>query len=180
MRGIPFTALEMSHDQLDVIRRYGYKVYYGDPSRVDLLRSAGAETAKVLVVAIEEMERSLKVVDAARRHFPNLRIVARARNRRHAHHLMDRGVTAIVRETFHSSLVLTGRVLAALGLPEPEIERTVETFREHDERLLVRQHAVYQDETQLVQNAMQAAQELQGILSEDRPEEVPEAQLGKG
>jgi glutathione-regulated potassium-efflux system ancillary protein KefC len=85
-----------------------------------------------------------------------------------------------VRETFHSSLVLTEQVLAALGLPEPEIERTVATFREHDERLLVRQHAVYRDEKQLVQNAMQAALELQGILSEDRPEEVREAPPGQG
>ncbi|HEX6013922.1 MAG TPA: monovalent cation:proton antiporter-2 (CPA2) family protein [Geminicoccaceae bacterium] len=178
LRDIPFTALEMSHEQLDVIRRFGHKVYFGDPSRLDLLRSAGAERARVLVVAVDDVELSLKIVDTARRHFPHLRIVARARNRRHAHHLMDRNVRAIVRETFHSSLVLTRRVLEAVGLPAAEIERVVETFREHDERQLVRQHAIHADEQQLIQSAKQAAEELRGILREDRPERGIERQAG--
>lgn len=168
VRGIPFTALERSQDQVEVLRRYGNKVYYGDPARVDLLRAAGAASAKVLVVALDDMALSLQVVDSARKHFPHLRVVARARNRRHAHHLMDRRVDAIVRETFHSSLALAERVLAALGLEPQETARTVETFRAHDERLLIRQHAIYTDEKQLIQDAKQAAAELQSLFSEDR------------
>lgn len=171
LRGIPFTALEANHEQIDVLRRFGTKVYFGDPTRPDLLRSAGAETARVLVVAIDDMERSLAVVDAACRHFPNLKIVARARNRRHAYHLMDREVKAVVRETFHSSLELTREVLGRLDVPEAEIERTVETFRRHDEQLLYRQHAIYTDEKQLVQNAIDAAAELQSLFQADEPQE---------
>ena len=170
LRGIPFTALEQSAAQVDFVRRFGNKVYYGDPTREDLLRAAGAEKAKVLVVALEDMEQSLRVVEIATRHFPQLTILARARNRRHAHHLMDRGVRHIVRETFDSSLRLTGDVLRTLGLPEEEARRTVETFRAHDERTLVRQQAVHHDENRLIQSSRQAAAELQALFEADREE----------
>ena len=167
LRGIPFTALEQNAAQVDFVRRYGNKVYYGDPTRADLLRAAGAEHAKVLVVALADMEQSLRVVEAAARHFPHLTILARARNRRHAHFLMDRGVHHFVRETFDSSLRLTGGVLHALGLPPEEAERTLATFRAHDERTLVRQHAVHHDENRLIQSARQAADELQSLFEAD-------------
>lgn len=168
LRGIPFTALEQSAEQVDVVRRFGNKVYYGDPSRLDLLRAAGADKAKVLVVALEDMEQSLRVVELATRHFPHLVIHARARNRRHAHFLMDRGVTHFVRETYDSSLRLTGGVLESLGLPPEETRHTLDTFREHDERTLIRQHAVHHDENRLIQTSRQAAAELQALFEADR------------
>ena len=90
-----------------MVRRFGSKVYFGDPARPDLLRAAGAEHAKVLVVAVDDVAEALKVVDVARRTFPSLTIVSRARNRRHAHLLMERGIGAFVRDTFHSSLRLS-------------------------------------------------------------------------
>ena len=170
MRGIPFTALEQSAAQIDVVRRFGNKVYYGDPSRLDLLRAAGADKAKVLVVALEDMEQSLRVVELAKRHFPHLVIHARARNRRHAHFLMDRGVTHFVRETYDSSLRLTGGVLESLGLPPDETRHTLDTFRKHDERTLIRQHAVHHDENRLIQTSRQAAAELQALFEADREE----------
>jgi monovalent cation:proton antiporter-2 (CPA2) family protein len=170
MRGIPFTALEKSAAQVDFVRKFGSKVYYGDPTRVDLLRAAGADQARVLVVALEDMEESLRVVEMARRHFPNLTIAARARNRRHVHHLMDRGVTRIVRETFDSSLRLTADVLRDLGVSEEETARTLDTFRAHDERTLIRQHAVHQDESRLIQTSKQAAAELLALFEADREE----------
>lgn len=181
LRNIPFTALEQSAAQVDVVRRFGNKVYYGDPTREDLLRAAGAEHAKVLVVALDDMERSLRVVEIAKRHFPHLTIHARARNRRHAHFLMDRGVTHFVRETFDSSLRLTGGVLEALGIPHHEAERTVETFRAHDERTLIRQHAVHHDENRLIQTSQQAAAELQALFEADReePENKDKPEAGK-
>jgi len=170
LRGIPFTALEQNAAQVDFVRRFGNKVYYGDPSREDLLRAAGAEKAKVLVVALDDMEQSLRVVEVAVRHFPHLTIHARARNRRHAHYLKDRGVRHIVRETFDSSLRLTDDVLRALGLPQDEARHTVDTFREHDERTLIRQHAVHHDENRLIQTSRQAASELQALFEADREE----------
>jgi len=170
LRGIPFTALEQSAAQVDFVRRFGNKVYYGDPTREDLLRAAGAEHAKVLVVALEDMEQSLRVVELAKRHFPHLIIYARARNRRHAHFLMDRGVRNFVRETYDSSLRLTGGVLEALGVSPDDARHTLETFREHDERTLIRQHAVHHDENRLIQTSRQAAAELQSLFEADREE----------
>lgn len=170
LRGIPFTALEKSADQVDFVRRFGTKVFYGDPTRHELLRAAGAETATVLVVALADMTESLTVVDMAQRRFPHLTIAARARNRRHAHLLMDRGVTIIERETFLSSLNLTEKVLTATGLDADEARHTVETFRTHDERTLERQHAIYHDEQRLIQNSQDAAKELQSLFEADRPQ----------
>jgi len=170
LRQIPFTALEHSAAQVDFVRRFGNKVFYGDPTRPELLRAAGADSAKVLVVALEDMEQNLTVVDMAQRLFPHLTIAARARNRRHAHLLMDRGVTIIVRETFLSSLELTERVLTATGLDAEEAHRTVETFRAHDERTLERQHAVHHDEQRLIQTSRDSALELQSLFEADRAE----------
>ena len=170
LRRIPFTALEKSAAQVDFVRRFGTKVFYGDPTRPELLRAAGADTARVLVVALEDMQENLTVVDMAQRLFPHLTIAARARNRRHAHLLMDRGVTIIVRETFLSSLDLTERVLTATGMDAGEAHRTIETFRAHDERTLERQHGVHHDEQRLIQTSRDAALELQSLFEADRPE----------
>jgi len=170
MRGVPFTALEKSAAQVDFVRKFGTQVYYGDPTRVDLLRAAGAETARILVIALAEMEESLRVVEMARRHFPNLTVFVRARNRWHVHQLMDRGVANPVRETFDSSLRLTADVLRELGVEEGEVTRSIDTFRAHDERTLVRQHAVHHDEGRLIQTSKQAAEELQALFEADREE----------
>ena len=168
MQGIGFTALEQDAAQVEVVRRFGTKVYFGNPARPDLLRSAGAETARLLVVALEDMDETLRVVDIARRTFPKLRIFARARNRRHAHLLMDRGAAGIVRETFHSSLHLTELVLHELGMPEAEAHRRIELFRDYDERNLMESHAFYEDERQLIQNAQARAEELTGLFEADQ------------
>jgi voltage-gated potassium channel Kch len=173
MRGIPFTALEQDSAQVEVIRRFGSKVYYGDPSRPDLLRAAGAERAKLLVVALENMEEGLQVIDVARRTFPGLRIIARARNRRHAHLLMDRGVAGLVRETFHSSLRLGELVLQDLGLEPDEARRAVTLFEQYDERKLLESHAFYDDERQLIQSAKQTAEELSGLFESDQENRAP-------
>lgn len=175
LRGIAFTALDKDPDQVEVVRRFGSKVYYGDPARPDLLRAAGAETARLLVVALDDVEETLEVVDMAKRTFPRLKIMARARNRRHAHLLMDRGIDGIVRETFHSSLHLSEMVLEALDVPPSEARRAVDMFREHDERTLVASHAFYKDERQLIQSAQQAAAELAELFEADRRDSGPEA-----
>ena len=169
MQGIRFTALERDPGQVEVVRRFGTKVYFGDPGRPDLLRAAGAERARVLVVAVEHMEEALKVVEVARRTFPNLHILSRARNRRHVHLLMDRGIEESVRDTFFSSLRLTELVLQALDVPPERAARAVELFRVHDERVLAETHAIYRDEKALIQTTQQAADELASLFEADRP-----------
>ncbi|HET7595204.1 MAG TPA: monovalent cation:proton antiporter-2 (CPA2) family protein, partial [Stellaceae bacterium] len=171
LRRVPYTALDNHVEQIDLVRRFGNKAYYGDPTRLDVLRAAGAAEAKVIVVAIEPVADSLKVVEHVKRHFPNLAIVARARNRRHAHLLMDQGVTHIVRETFYSSLRLTEQVLEELGIESADAKRTIAVFEDHDERTLVDQHGFYDDEKQMIQTSKQAAVELRRLLEADRGEE---------
>jgi voltage-gated potassium channel Kch len=169
MHGIAFTALERNPGQVDIIRRFGTKVYFGDPTRPDVLRAAGAEQAKLLVVTLDNPPDVLRTVDMAKRNFPNLAILARARNRWYAHLLMDRDIDGLVRETFHSSLQLARQALTVLGVDEAAAERSVALFRDHDEKNLLESHAIYRDEQQLIQNQQQAAEELASLFEADRP-----------
>ena len=168
MRGIAFTALDKSADQVALVRRFGTPVFYGDTTRLDLLRAAGAEQAKAIVIALSDIEESLTVAEHVQRHFPHLIVLARARNRQHVHRLMDRGVTHIVRESFHSSLRLSEQVLTELGVAPSEARRTVEIFAERDERTLKEQHEFYQDEKQLIQTTLQISDELRRLLEADQ------------
>ena len=168
LQGIPFTALDKDQAQVDVLRRFGTVVYFGDPTRIELLRAAGAAEAKVLVIAVDDLDETLRLAEIARRYFPHLKVMSRARNRRHVHLLMDRGLTDIVRETFHSSLKLSELVLAELGVPEARIKRAVEVFSEHDDRALSQAHAFYQDERKVMQSAQEAATELTTLFEADK------------
>jgi glutathione-regulated potassium-efflux system ancillary protein KefC/glutathione-regulated potassium-efflux system protein KefB len=168
LRRIPFTALEASPEQVETVRRFGTKVYYGDASRLDLLNAAGAGRAQIFVLAIDDVEASIRTAEMVRRHFPHLKLFARARNRFHAHRLMDLGAELIERETLLGSLDLARNVLQGLGMQPWEAEQTVARFQAHDERTLKRQHAVYHDETQLIQTSREAAAELQGLFESDR------------
>ena len=171
MRHIDFTALEKDSGQVEVVRRFGTRVYYGDPTRVDVLRAAGAESARLMIVALDNMEETTRVVEMARRNFPDLHILARARNRFHAHLLMDRGVDGLVRETFYSSLRLGEMALTALGIAPAEAARAVELFREHDERNLSETQAIYRDDQKVLQSVQEAARELEGLFEADRTED---------
>jgi voltage-gated potassium channel Kch len=164
---VPFTALDKSSEQVETVRRFGSTPYYGDASRVDMLRAAGAEKAEILVLAIDDVEASIRTADNARKHFPKLKIYARARNRFHAYRLMDIGVDYLMRETFVSSLELAQNVMQGLGFAHWEARDAAETFRRHDEGQLESQHAIYHDETQLIQTSKDALKELEGIFDND-------------
>ncbi len=163
----PFTALEIDSSQVDVVRRYGNIVHYGDASRLDILRAAGAEHAKIFVLAIDDVGASVRTAEAVKRYFPQLKIIARARNRRHAHGLMDLGIEHIFRETMLSSLTMSKRVLTNLGFEKEEVERVGEEFRARDTRLLREQHAIHHSEEQMIQSAKDTAAEFEGLLQSD-------------
>jgi monovalent cation:proton antiporter-2 (CPA2) family protein len=167
LRRIPFTALEVSPTQVDFVRRYGNRIYYGDASKLDLLLAAKAGQAEVFVLAIDDVETSLRTAEMVKRHFPNLVIYARARNRFHAHRLMDIGVTRLIRETYLSSLELARSILMGLGDTHADASAAIDVFRAHDEATLTAQHAVYRDEKQLVQTSQDAARELEGLFEAD-------------
>jgi len=165
--GTTFTALEIDSSQVDVVRRYGNVVHYGDASRLDILRAAGAEHARIFVLAIDDVAASIRTAEAVKRHFPHLKIIARARNRRHAHGLMDLGIEHILRETFLSSLTMSKRVLTNLGFEEEEVDLASAKFCARDTRLLREQHAIHDSEEKMIQSAKDTAAELESLLQGD-------------
>ena len=167
MAGIPFTAIELDYQQVDFVRRFGNKVYYGDASRLELLESAKARDAKLFVLAIDDVEASVKTAATVRKHFPNLRILARARNRVHLFRLRNLDIDAVERETFRSSLETARQALVATGMDTAQAARAVELFRTHDGKLLEAQFAVSQDEQQLIQTSAQSAAQLQELFEAD-------------
>jgi glutathione-regulated potassium-efflux system ancillary protein KefC/glutathione-regulated potassium-efflux system protein KefB len=167
MCGIPFTALEASYAQVDFVRRYGNRIYYGDASRLDLLTAAKTGSAKLFVLAIDDVEASVKTARVVRTHFPSIEILARAHNRVHYFRLRDLGVRTIYRETFPASLEAAHDALVRLGFETAAAARAVEFFRKHDEAQLVAQYAVHHDEAQLVQTSKQAAEQLRELFEAD-------------
>ena len=131
------------------------------------MRAAGADKAKIFVLAIADLETSVHVAEVVSRNFPHLTIVARARNRRHAHILMDVGVRLIVRETLHSSLVMSEHVLTSLGTSPDNAGQLVKQFLEHDNKLFLEQHAVHDSEEKLIQTVRDRNEELERLLRDD-------------
>jgi glutathione-regulated potassium-efflux system protein KefB len=168
---LAFIAIEPSADQVDFVRRFGNPVYYGDPARSDLLRSAGAESVKVFVIALEDPEQSVRTARAVRRLYPQARVYASARDRPHAWALMEIGVHA-VREVLHSSLYTGERVLVDLGFDPATVHEHVKRFREHDARLLRAQYDVRNDEDALIRTTQDARRELEELFSADAGEGV--------
>jgi glutathione-regulated potassium-efflux system ancillary protein KefC/glutathione-regulated potassium-efflux system protein KefB len=167
MCGISSTALEANYQQVDFVRRFGNKIYFGDASRLDMLQAAKTGEAKLFVLAIDDVEASVKTAALVRRHFPNLPMLARARNRVHYFRLRDLGVKLIYRETFPSSLEVAHQALLRLGLGVAAAQRAVTLFKQHDEAQLEAQHAIHHDEAQLIQTSQQAAAQLKELFETD-------------
>jgi glutathione-regulated potassium-efflux system ancillary protein KefC len=160
-------VLDHDPDQIELVRRFGHKVFYGDATRLALLEAAGAARAKLLVVAIDQVEDNLALVDLARERFPNLRIIARARNVRHWLELNGRGITA-ERETFESALRSGRRALEALGVPPYEARELAENFRRHNESVLQSMQPHFHDESKLVDATKSGLAQLEEQLERDR------------
>lgn len=167
---IPFTALDISPEQIDLVKRFGAEAFYGDASRHEILEAARTGQARAFVIAIDDVEASLKTAEVVTTHYPGVPVFARARNRIHAHKLLDLSVTAIQRETFLSALDTTRQVLVGLGFTEREAERTVRTFREHDERRLLEDYAHYSDQEKMQAKARSDAATLEKLFAEDSAE----------
>jgi glutathione-regulated potassium-efflux system ancillary protein KefC len=166
--GARVTVLDHDAEQVEAARQFGWRVYYGDATRLDLLRVAGAGTAKVLVVAIDDVEQHLKLVDLAREHFPQLTIVARARDARHWSQLYQRGVRLMERETLDAAL-LTGRsVLELLGSEPHRARRLAQRFRRHSIDQLVAMAPHMGDRARLVSITKAGRQQLEQLLEQER------------
>jgi glutathione-regulated potassium-efflux system ancillary protein KefC len=166
--GVQPTVLDHDPDAIEAMRRFGWRVHYGDASRLDLLRTAGAATARVFVLAIDDVERSLAVAALVRQHFPALTVVARARNVRHHFALKALGVTLIERETLDSALMSARSTLELLGWLPHEARTLAQRFRRHNLRQLDEMAPHWQDEARLVAVARQAREQLEALFAQER------------
>jgi glutathione-regulated potassium-efflux system ancillary protein KefC len=166
--GIPITVLDHDAEMIEAIRTFGYKVFYGDATRLDMLRTAGAATARILVLAVDDKEQSLKIVDIAREHFPNLQIVARARDVTHWNELRDRGVMLVERELFESSLRSGRSVLELLGHSPHEARQTAMRFRRHNLALFEEMYPHRKDRAKLIAVARQGRAQLEEQMAQER------------
>lgn len=164
---VKLTVLDHDPDQIELLRRFGFKVFYGDATRIDLLTAAGAAKARALVLAIDDIDDSLALADAVRENFPDLPILARARNVTHLYQLMDRGVTVIERETFESALQLGRRVLCQLGFGAYRAREATLKFREHNRASVDAVYPYYKDREQYVSMAKRARDELNEMFARD-------------
>ncbi|MDX1497162.1 MAG: NAD-binding protein, partial [Salinisphaeraceae bacterium] len=167
MRGITFTALDRDADHVALVRRWGNKIYYGEPTNLETLRAAQAGKARLLVICMDDVEKSVRAVEIARRHFPHLKIYARARDRHHALHLMELGVDYLIRETWESSLIMAREVLTGLGDNPDSAAYTVEVFNETDQELLKRQLKHRNDLERMIQSSREIRNELQDLFEND-------------
>ncbi len=178
--GLTATVLDHDPDQIALLRRFGFTVFYGDATRLDLLEAAGIAKARLLVVALDEVDASLRLVDAVRRQYPQVIVVARARNVTHLFGLLNRGVDRIERESFESALRAGRRVLQELGVGAYEARLAADTFRRHDLAALAAMYPHYQDETQLISLAQTARAELTDLIERDRAAREQERTAGWG
>ena len=179
-QGVPATVLDHSVEMLEVAHTFGYRVFYGDATRVNLLRMAGAQQARILVVAVDAPEQSLKIVQLAKKHFPHLHIVARARDVTHWHALRDLGVQHVERELFESSLRTARTVLELTGLSQADADALAERFRTHNIALSERMYEHHNDREAMIAVARQGRQQLVEQLAKERQERMAAAEAGSG
>ncbi|ARD46079.1 monovalent cation:proton antiporter-2 (CPA2) family protein [Colwellia sp. PAMC 21821] len=169
-QGYSLSILDHSPSQIEMLKRFGNKVYYGDASRQDLLEAAGAENAKLLVIAIDDADKIISLAKLAKKHFPNLKIVARARDRSHAYQLMSIGITVFKRETFDSALNLGIEALKLLGNDEEKAQRAAKLFSDHDHESLQILADLWGDDHRYGIAVKQRKEDLRLVLAKDEAE----------
>ena len=167
MHNIEFTAIERSANRVDFVRKFGNQVYYGDPKNPEILRAAGIKKARIFILAIDDLERSITTAQYLRKNYPDMIVLARARDRQHYYRLREVGVRHIWRETYLSSLDMSRESLQLLGISPEKARETVQTFRDYDDDLIERQQAIYDDEASMIESAQSAMAELESLFDED-------------
>lgn len=166
-QGYEVSVLDHSPSQIDLLRRFGNTVYYGNAARKELLDAAGANNARLLVIAIDNADKTLEIVKLARKHYPNLSIAARARDRRHAYQLLKLKVEALNRETFDSAITLGTEALKLLGNSEEDANRAGRIFREHDIASMHQLADLWGDDESYGVAVRQRMEDLKQVLAQD-------------
>ena len=168
--GITPTVLDHDAEQIEALRKFGWLAFYGDATRLDLMRTAGAHKARVLVLAIDDVEQSVDVAAMVREHFPQLTIVARARNVTHYYRLRELGVNMIERETFDSALMSARSTLEVMGWQPHQARNLALRFRRHNIDQLEKTLPHWKDRAQLIATAKQGRQQLEELFAQERKE----------
>jgi glutathione-regulated potassium-efflux system ancillary protein KefC len=171
-QGIHPTVLDHDAEMIETARKFGYRVFFGDATRLDLLRTAGAATAQVLVLAVDDVEQSMEVVELVQEHFPQLQIVARARDVTHWNRLREKGVQRVERELFESSLRSARSVLELLGQSPHTARQTAMRFRQHNLALFEKMHPHFRDQAKLIAVQREGRQQLEEQMAQERTEHV--------
>lgn len=166
-QGIGATVLDLDPEQIETLRRFGLKVFYGDAGRLDLLHSAGAEHAKVLLLAIDEPEKANMIAEEVQRHFPHLKVLARADSMQHAYELMDIGVEHVFRETFDSALSMGIEAMKVLGFRAYEAHRVAKQFKQHEQDTNEQMFALRDDQDAYAAEARERMTELETLMRQD-------------
>ena len=161
------TLIDFDPDQIDLVRRFGTKAYYGDVLRSDVLHSAGADKATLFVLAIDDEETIDAAIEMIRKDYPQAKIVARAKNRPHAMRLVEMGVDHFTRETFYSGLEMGKDTLRVLGFAENEITRQADILRKHDVEVLYQQVEIREDQEAMISKAAESRARLEQTLAAD-------------
>jgi glutathione-regulated potassium-efflux system ancillary protein KefC len=161
------TIIDHNPNQIERLRQFGFKVFYGEASRLDLLHAAGLQHARLFVLATDDRESGLHTVDLVRKHFPHVRILARAWDLIHVYQLKDHGVQVIERETFDSALRLGESALVGLGYERHRAHRAAQRFRAYDNQLIEELYQVHHDQSQVISISRQARDEIERLLQED-------------
>ncbi|HEY1114641.1 MAG TPA: monovalent cation:proton antiporter-2 (CPA2) family protein [Chitinophagaceae bacterium] len=164
---VPATYLDIDSDTVDVLRKMGFKVFYGDASRYDLLEAAGAREARIIVIAIDSKEKRLEMIETVKKHFPHLNILVRAANRYDAYDQMNAGMLHVYRETVDTAIRMGVDTLKLLGVRAYTAHRKALTFLRHDERNLKQLAAIRNDE-EYITEARKFIEEIELILQADR------------
>lgn len=167
MHNIEFTAIERSANRVDFVRKFGNQVYYGDPKNPEILRAAGINKARVFILAVDDLERSITTAQFLRKNYPDLIVMARARDRQHYYRLREVGVRYIWRETYLTALDISRASLELLGISPEKARETIQTFRDYDDELIDRQQAIYDDEASMIESAQSAIAELESLFDSD-------------
>jgi voltage-gated potassium channel Kch len=172
-QGLRTAVLDIDSSQVDALRKFGFKVFYGDALRMDLLEAAGAKEAKILIIAMDDREKISELVKIAKHNYPNLKILARVFDRAHAYEVLREGVDDVFREVFGSSMDLAKAALVSLGRHPHEAERALRIFRKFDESNLRKAAHLMDDENKLIDLAKQSRAEISRVFAADRGEDVP-------
>lgn len=180
-KGIAFTALDISAEQVEAVKKFGSKAFYGDASRPEVLDAAQTAKARAFVLAIDDVEASMRAAEIVKARYPTVPVYARARNRNHALRLLDLGIDTIQRETFLSTLELTRQLLGGLGLSDRVAGRAIDTFKAHDQRRLIEDYKHYSDREKILEKARSDVITLEKLFQEDAEEEakLAKAELAK-